>query len=117
MARIGILALLIASLVGACSSPSTGAASPSAGVSASPSAIVSPLPSASGSAPHAGTTLTDQSRATLQVRVAGPQGGPDGSGVAPIHFHRAVRPAGTLPPGADGSKDSACPGTDPCGGP
>ena len=37
MARIGILALLIASLLGACSSPSAGA-------SASPSAIVSPLP-------------------------------------------------------------------------
>ena len=48
MARIGILALLIASLLGACSSPSAGATmSPSLGVSASPSAIVSPLPSTS----------------------------------------------------------------------
>ena len=47
MARIGILALLMASLLGACSSPSAGATmSPSVGVSASPSAIVSPLPSA-----------------------------------------------------------------------
>jgi hypothetical protein len=45
MARIGILALLIASLLGACSSPSAGATmSPSAGVIAPPSAIVSPLP-------------------------------------------------------------------------
>lgn len=51
MARIGILALLIASLLGACSSSSAGATmSPSVGVSASPSAIVSPLPSASGPA-------------------------------------------------------------------
>jgi hypothetical protein len=47
MARIGILALLIASLLGACSSPSAGATtSPSMDVSASPSATVSPLPSA-----------------------------------------------------------------------
>lgn len=47
MARIGILALLIASLLGACSSPSAGASmSPSLGVSASPSATASPLPSA-----------------------------------------------------------------------
>jgi len=47
MARIGILALLIASLLGACSSPFAGATmSPSAGVIAPPSAIVSPLPSA-----------------------------------------------------------------------
>ena len=39
MARIGILALLIACLLGACSSPSAGATmSPSVGVSASPSA-------------------------------------------------------------------------------
>ncbi len=46
MARIGILALLIASLLGACSSPSAGATmSPSVGDSAPPSAIVSPLPS------------------------------------------------------------------------
>ncbi len=44
----GILALLIASLLGACSSPSAGATTtPSAGVSASPSAIVSPLTTAS----------------------------------------------------------------------
>jgi hypothetical protein len=51
MARIGILALLITSLLGACSSPSVDhTISPSAGVSASPSAIVSPLPSASGPA-------------------------------------------------------------------
>jgi hypothetical protein len=49
MARIGILALLIASLLGACSSPSAGATtSPSLGVSASPSATVSPVPSAAG---------------------------------------------------------------------
>ena len=47
MARIGILALLIASLVGACSSPSADdTTSPSTGVSASPSATVSPVPSA-----------------------------------------------------------------------
>ena len=47
MAGIGILALLIASLLGACSSPSAGATvTPSVGVSASPSATVSPLPSA-----------------------------------------------------------------------
>ena len=47
MARIGILALLIACLLGACSSPSASATtSPSVGVSASPSATVSPLPSA-----------------------------------------------------------------------
>jgi hypothetical protein len=47
MARIGILALLIAALLGACSSPSAGATtSPSLGVSASPSSTVSPLPSA-----------------------------------------------------------------------
>lgn len=45
MARIGILALLIAVLLGACSSPSAGAiGSPSVGVNASPSAMVSPLP-------------------------------------------------------------------------
>jgi hypothetical protein len=45
MARIGILALLIACLLGACSSPSAGTtASPPVGASASPSAIVSPLP-------------------------------------------------------------------------
>ena len=47
MARIGILALLIASALGACSSPSAGdTASPSAGVTAPPSAPVSPVPSA-----------------------------------------------------------------------
>ena len=47
MARIGILALLTASLLGACSSPSAGGTmSPSLRVSASPSAIVSPLPRA-----------------------------------------------------------------------
>jgi hypothetical protein len=47
MARIGILALLIASLIGACSSPSAGAImSPSLGVSASPSATALPLSSA-----------------------------------------------------------------------
>jgi hypothetical protein len=45
MARIGILALLIASLLGACGSPSAGAISPPTGVSASPSESVSPLPS------------------------------------------------------------------------
>ncbi len=59
MTRIGILALLITSLVGACSSPSAVAtvspsagvsARASAGVSASASAIVSPPPSASGPA-------------------------------------------------------------------
>jgi hypothetical protein len=45
MARIGILALLIAALLGACSSPSAGViGSPSDGVDASPSAMVSPLP-------------------------------------------------------------------------
>ena len=45
MARIGTLALLIASLLSACSSPSAGATmSPSTGLSASPSAMVSPLP-------------------------------------------------------------------------
>ena len=39
MVRIGILALLIASLLGACSSPSAGATvSPAVGVSAWPSA-------------------------------------------------------------------------------
>ncbi len=48
MPRIGILALLSASLFGACSAPSTGAATmPSAGVTASPSTIISPLPSSS----------------------------------------------------------------------
>jgi hypothetical protein len=47
MARIGILALLIACLLGACASPSPGTtASPPVGVSASPSATVSPVPSA-----------------------------------------------------------------------
>ncbi len=47
MARIGILALLIASLLGACSSPSVGATvSPSVGVSTPPSAAVSPPMSA-----------------------------------------------------------------------
>jgi hypothetical protein len=51
MARVGIPALLIASLLSACSSPSAGATmSPSVGVSASPSAIVSALPTASGHA-------------------------------------------------------------------
>ncbi len=46
MARIGILALLIASLLGACSFPSAGATvSPSVAVSAPPSAAVSPPPS------------------------------------------------------------------------
>jgi hypothetical protein len=45
MARIGILALLIAALLGGCASPSGGAImSPSAGVNASPSAMVSSLP-------------------------------------------------------------------------
>lgn len=45
MARIGILALLIAALLGACSSPSAGATgSPTVGANASPSAMVSPLP-------------------------------------------------------------------------
>jgi hypothetical protein len=49
MARIGILALLIASLLGACSSPSIGAApAASVGVSASPSSTPSPLLDASG---------------------------------------------------------------------
>ncbi len=43
MARIGILALLIGSLLGACSSPSAGAiTSPSIGVNASPPAMGSP---------------------------------------------------------------------------
>ena len=47
MTRIGILALLIVSLVGACSSPSADATkSPSLGVGDSPSATVSPLPGA-----------------------------------------------------------------------
>jgi len=47
MARIGIHALLIASLLCACSSPSAGAImSPSLGVSASPSATALPLSSA-----------------------------------------------------------------------
>jgi hypothetical protein len=45
MARIGILALLITALLGACASPSGGAiVSPPAGVNASPSAVVSSLP-------------------------------------------------------------------------
>jgi hypothetical protein len=45
MTRIGILALLIAALLGACASPSGGTiVSPSAGVNASPSAIISSLP-------------------------------------------------------------------------
>ncbi len=45
MARIGILAVLIVSILSACSSPSAGATmSPSVGVSASPSATVSPPP-------------------------------------------------------------------------
>jgi hypothetical protein len=45
MARIGILALLIAALLGACASPSGGGiVSSSAGVNASPSAMASSLP-------------------------------------------------------------------------
>jgi len=49
MARLGVLALLIASLLGACSSPSGGTVpAPSIGTSPSPSALASPLPSALG---------------------------------------------------------------------
>jgi hypothetical protein len=48
LARIGIVALLIASLLGACSSPSGGAATaPTASFSTPPSSLASPLPSAS----------------------------------------------------------------------
>lgn len=49
MARFGILALLIGSVLGACSSPPAGATtSPSVGISLSPSAAASPLPSVAG---------------------------------------------------------------------
>ena len=64
MARIGILALLIASLVGACSSPSAGTSASPARVSASPSATVPPsagaFPSEVGGLPVISVARADE---------------------------------------------------------
>jgi hypothetical protein len=80
MARFGILALLIGSVLGACSSPSAGAAtSPSAGISAPPSAAVSSLPSVAGfPAEVAGLPVISVARADELVR----SGRLDGQAVA-----------------------------------
>ncbi len=88
MARIGILALLIASLLGACSSQSAGAtSSPSGGVSASPSAIASPLPSA-GTFPSevAGLTVLSVASADELLR----SGKLDGQAVAVAGYYNAM---------------------------
>jgi hypothetical protein len=88
MARIGILALLIASLLGACSSPSAGATtSPSMGVSASPSATVPPLPSA-GAVPSevAGLPVISVARADEMLR----SGKLDGQAVAVAGYYNAM---------------------------
>ena len=90
MARIGILALLMASLLGACSSPSAGATmSPSVGVSASPSAIVSPLPSASGPASEvAGLPVISVAKADELLR----SGKLDGQAVAVAGYYDQFTP-------------------------
>ena len=88
MARIGILALLIASLLGACSSPSAGATtSPSMSVSASPSATVSPVPSA-GAFPSevAGLPVISVASADELLR----SGKLDGQAVAVAGFYNSM---------------------------
>lgn len=88
MARIGTLALLIASLLGACSSPTAGASSsPPVAVSASPSAIVSTLPSA-GTFPSevAGLPVVSVARADELLR----SGRLDGQAVAVAGYYNAM---------------------------
>ena len=88
MARIGILALLIASLLGACSSPSAGVTtSPSMSVSASPSATVSPVPSA-GAFPSevAGLPVISVASADELLR----SGKLDGQAVAVAGFYNSM---------------------------
>ncbi len=87
MARIGILAVLIASLLGACS-PSAGATtSPSLGANASPSGIVSPLPSASAQKTEvAGLPVLSVASADELLR----SGKLDGQAVAVAGYYNAM---------------------------
>jgi hypothetical protein len=95
MARIGILASLIASLLGACTSPSAGATmSPSVGVSASPSATVSSVPSA-GAFPSdvAGLPVISVASADALLR----SGKLDGEAVAVAGYFDQFTPACPYP--------------------
>ena len=80
MARLGILALLIVSLLGACSSPPAGATtSPSASIAASPSTAASPVPLPAGfPAQVAGMPVISVARADELLRA----GKLDGEAVA-----------------------------------
>ena len=88
MARIGILALLIVSLLGACSSTPAGAPmSPSVGLSASPSTTVSPLPSATGFPSEvAGLSVISVASADELLR----SGNLDGQAVAVAGYYNAM---------------------------
>lgn len=106
MARIGILALLIAALLGACASPSGGAiASPSPGVKASPSAMVSSLPS-DGSFPAevAGLPVISVARADELLR----SGKLDGQAVAVAGYFDQFTPSCPYPGRYIGPLESWC---------
>jgi hypothetical protein len=95
MARIGILALLIACLLSACSSQSAaGPASSSKGVSASPSAVVSPLPP-DGTFPSevAGLPVISVARADELLR----SGKLDGRAVAVAGYYDQFTPSCPYP--------------------
>ena len=106
MARIGILALLIAALLGACSSPSAGATgSPSVAVNASPSAIVSPLPSASGPASEvAGLPVISVADADKLLR----SGKLDGQAVAVAGYYDQFTPSCPYPGRYTGPLEDWC---------
>ncbi len=95
MARIGILALLSAVLLGACSSPSAGAVgSPSGGVNASPSAMVSPLPpDAPFPSEMAGLPVISVARADALLR----SGDLDGQAVAVAGYYDQFTPSCPYP--------------------
>ncbi len=106
MTRIGILALLIVSLLGACSSPSVGATmSPSVGVSASPSVVVSSLPSATGfPAEVAGLPVVSVARADELLR----SGRLDGQAVAVAGYFDQFTPSCPYPGRYIGPLESWC---------
>jgi hypothetical protein len=95
MARFGILALLIGSLLGACSSPSAGATtSPSVDITASPSAAASPLPTAAGfPAQVAGLPVISVARADQLLR----SGKLDGKAVAVAGYFDQFTPSCPYP--------------------
>jgi hypothetical protein len=105
MARIGFLALLMATLLGACRSPVTGNTLPSAGVDAPPSTIAAPLASAAWPVSTvAGMRVISVSDADALLR----SGSLDGQAVAVAGYYDAFTPSCPYPGRYVGPLESWC---------